>query len=250
MKKWIPSKKYMLIFITIFLIGCSKVEEKPLYPKVMNVILDHIKTTGPDEDSAQLISGLRFVSWERREEFAKATLPYLRDKDPEKVSGAIAVLYRLRNYRPMSDMGSDGGPTAWEQKYKPGPFWAKLDKNVYANFKHFHAVDNDNVFRNLALYLGSSPSKQGKQELIRIVKETSAKEQALICLAWYRDPEDMKTLLPFMLENTQASQSLPYLFRNSYGKAAIPYLKKAITEAESEKTRQAAKKELERLEKQ
>jgi len=221
----------------------------------MNVILEHIKTTGPDEDSAHLISGLRFVSWERREEFAEATLPYLRDKDPEKVSGAIAVLYRLRNYRPMSDMGSDGGPTAWEQKYKPAPFWAKLDKNVYANLKHFHAIGNDNVFRNLALYLGSSPSKQGKQELIRIAKktsakETSAKDQALICLTWHRDPKDMKTLLPFMLENTQASRSLPYQFRVRYGKAAIPYLKKAITEAKSEKTRHAAKKELKRLEKQ
>jgi hypothetical protein len=243
-------KIYFVFLFAIFLIGCGKVEEKPLYPKVMNVILDHIKTTGPDKDSAQLISGLQFVSWEHREELTKVALPYLKDKNPEKVSGAIAILYCLRSYRPMNDMGSGGGPTAWDQKYKPAPFWTKLDKNMYANLEHFYAVGNDNVFRNLAIYLAASPSKQSKQELIRIINETTAKEQALICLAWYRNPEDMKTLFPFMLKNTQASQSLPYHFRNSYGKAAIPYLKKAITEAKSEKTREAAKRELKQLEKQ
>ena len=92
---------------------------------------------------------------------------------------------------------------------------------------------------------------QAKRELLEIARSpfaTSAKEQALICLAWHRDSKDMDTLLPFMLEESPAARSLPYHFRNSYGGAALPYLRKALTEAKSEATRREAEKELRLLE--
>lgn len=242
-------KTCFALLMVAFLCGCGKVEKKPLSQKLLDTSIAHIKTVGPDEDTVQFIAVMRFHAWERREEVVNAVLPYLLDKNPDKVAGALGVLYRFRVYRPVNDIGSSRG-TAWEHKYKPALFWAKLDKNVYADFEYFHAVGNDKVFQNLALYLGGSPSRQSKQELIRIAKETRAKDQALICLAWHRDPGDMKVLLPFMLENSQVARILPYHFRNSYGKAAIPYLKKAVVEAKSEKTKQKAEKELRKLENQ
>jgi hypothetical protein len=151
-------------------------------------------------------------------------------------------------YRPMSDITGTGG-SAWEQKYKPAPFWAELDRAVLASIPHFHAMDNPGVFHNLSLYLGVSPSPDSGKELLRIARETTEKEQALICLAWHRDPKDMDSLLPFMLEDSPAAGSLPYHFLNSYGLTAIPYLERAAKEARSEAARREATKELNQTQK-
>jgi len=130
-------------------------------------------------------------------------------------------------------------------------FFADLDKQVYPQLDHFRELKSDRVYHALALYLGMSRSPQAKRELLEIARNpfaAGAKEQALICLAWHRDPADMDTLLPFMLEDSPAAQNLPYHFRNSYGEAALPYLRKALTEAKSEATRREAEKELRLLE--
>lgn len=218
---------------------------RSLVEKLVDITVAHIKSVGPDEDAAQFIAAERFTSWERREEIATATIPYLRSKIPSRVAGALAVLYRLRSYRPLHDIGpGDGSPTAWEQKYKPGPFWAKLDRQVIASLEHVHSLGDSKVFHNLALYLGVSQSPESKRELLRIASETSEKEQALICLAWHRDEKDMESLFPFMLGESHAAWNLPHHFRDSYGTAAIPYLKRALEEAESAVIRQRVAYEL------
>ena len=218
---------------------------RSLAEKLVDLTVAHIKSAGPDEDSAQFIAAERFTSWERREEIATATIPYLKSKTPSHVAGALAVLYRLRSYRPLHDIGpGDGSPTAWEQKYKPGPFWAKLDQQVIASFEHVHSLGDTKAFHNLALYLGVSQSPESKRELLRIASETFEREQALICLAWHRDEKDMESLFPFMLGESHAAWKLPYQFRNSYGRAAIPYLKRALEEAESAVIRQRVAYEL------
>lgn len=231
------------IFAVLLLAGCAPGEGETLPDKLVDVTVAHIKRYGPDDDTAQFIATERSSSWERREEIADATIPYLKSKDPDDVAGALAVLCRLRGCCPMHDVIGTGGST-WEQKYKPGPFWARLDQQVTASFEHVHALRNAKAFHNLALYLGVSPSADAKQELLRIANETPEKEQAVICLAWHRDPKDMDCLLPFMLEDSCAARSLPYHFRNAYGVAAVPYLEKAVAAAKSDVIRRDAKKEL------
>jgi len=115
---------------------------------------------------------------------------------------------------------------------------------VHARFDHVHRLNDGKVFHELALYLGVAPSKEAKRELLRLARETPAEEQALICLAWHRDPEDMNDLLPFMLEDSPAARALPYHFRNSYGPVALPFLKQAMKEAKNKFTREQAEKEL------
>jgi hypothetical protein len=132
-------------------------------------------------------------------------------------------------------------------------FFSGIDEIVYGELEHLDSLNSDTVYHPLALYLGCSATTESKRQLLKIAKSPiaeRAKEQALICLAWHRDPKDMESLLPFMLEDSQASRSLPYHFRNSYGKASLPYLKKAVSEAKSEATRREAKKELQILESQ
>lgn len=210
--------------------------ETPPWDKLIDVTIQHIKMNGPDSDVAQFISMAGHSAWARRDEFADLVIPHLKSKKADNVAGAIEVLYRLRHYHPMSYHGDFAADNA--------QFFKKLDEAVYPHFDYFHSLNNREIFHQLALYLGVSPSKEAKRELLRIAKDTPEKEQALICLAWHRDPKDMESLLPFMLEDSQASRALPYHFRNSYGQQSIPYLKKAISESKSASARLEAAFEL------
>src|SRR5205823_7083427 len=148
----------------------------------------------------------------------------LGSQDPKHVAGALAVLYRFRGHRPMGGIGDV------DERFRKehAAFFAHLDQSVHARLDHYHRLNDGKAYHELALYLGVAPSKEAKRELLRLARETPAKEQALICLAWHRDPEDMNDLLPFMLEDSPAAWPLPYHFRNSYGKAALPFLKQAV----------------------
>lgn len=211
-----------------------------LWDKLIDTTIQHVKASGPDADVAQFISMAREAAWARRDELVALVTPYLRGENPKTVAGAIEVLYRLRSHRPMGGLGD------FEERFlkQHAAFFARLDQGVHAGFDHFHRLNDAKVFHELALYLGVAPSKEAKRELLRLARETPAKEQALICLAWHRDPEDMNDLLPFMLEDSPASRSLPYHFRSSYGKAALPHLKQAMKEAKDRFTREHAEKEL------
>src|SRR5262245_40718333 len=159
-----------------------------LWDKLIDATVRHVKTSGPDADVAQFISMAREAAWARRDELVTLVTPYLRDSEPKKVAGAIAVLYRFRSYRPMGGIG-DGDETPEERfRKRHAAFFARLDQSIHARFDHFHRLNDGKSFHELALYLGVAPSKEAKRDLLRLAKETPAKEQALICLAWHRDP--------------------------------------------------------------
>jgi hypothetical protein len=223
--------------------------ETNLHDELLSVTVAHIKRDGPDSECADFISGALERSWAQRFEFVKLVTPYLEDKSPEKVAGALEVLYRIRGHSPHSGFGIGRLPGDFEAENSA--FFADLDKQVYPHFDHFRELKGDRVYRALALYLGVSRTPQAKRKLLEIARSpfaAGAKEQALICLAWHRDPADMDTLLPFMLADSPAALALPHHFRNSYGEAALPYLRKALTEAKSEAVRREAEKELKLLE--
>jgi len=221
-----------------------------LWDKLIDTTIQHVKTSGPGADVAHFISMAREPAWRRREELVALLTPYLRDQKPKNVAGALATLLWLRGHRPMGGIGS--GDDTPEERFRKqhAAFFAALDHTVHAGFDHFHRLNDAKVFHELALYLGNAPSKEAKRELLRLARETPAKEQALICLAWHRDPKDMNDLLSFMLEDSPASRALPYHCRNSYGRAALPLLKQAMTESKDRFTREQAEKELGILEKQ
>ena len=223
-----------------------------LWDELFKVVVTHINRDGPDFDTAQFVSMAQEYAWSRRTEMVKVVGPFLTDKNPDKVAGTLGVFYWFRCCRPMS-VNRVGTIEDFEADFKAdnAAFFADLDKDVYPHFDHFRQFKSDPVERALALYLGVSRTPQAKRELLQIARTPSgvgAKEQALICLAWHRDPADMDTLLPFMLEDSPVARNLPYHFRNSYGDAALPYLRKALIEAKTEATRREAVKELKLLE--
>ena len=233
-------KKMIVGTITMLLIaGTACAADTTLWEELIDVAIQHIKTNGPDAETGQFISMARHHAWSRRQDFVDLVVPHLKGNDPEKVAGAVGVLYWLRAYHPMSYLG--------DFKKDNKEFLARLDKIVYGQLNHLHSLKSDQVYHRLALYLGFSAIAESKRHLLKIAKSPIAKdgkEQALICLAWHRDPKDMELLFPFMLEDSQASRSLPYHFRNSYASASVPYLKKTLSDAKSQITRLEAAFEL------
>ena len=207
--------------------------------ELLDVTEHRLKTYGPDFEMAQFISMERDDAWARREVFFTLTRGYLDDTNATKVSGAIDIFYRLRVYHPMQEVV---GLTTFEEVN--ADFFAKLDAAVLGHFSYFKSLHNDAVYKSLSLYLGCSHSPEARRQLREIANSTKNNEQALICLAWHHNPADMDFLLPFMLADLPAASSLPYHFRNSYGQAAIPYLRRAVSEAKSQSTREQSQKEL------
>ena len=221
--KHIPWGICLLVSLTI-----AQADDKPLPDQLIDVTLQYIQKNGPNSDAAQYIARSGHAAWLRRDDIVRLVAPFLKDEAPEKVAGAIEVLYRLRGYQPMSYLG--------DFEKDNDPFFSHLDALVSSDFAHFHSFTNGTVHHNLALFLGTWRSSESKDELLRIARTTTEQEQAVICLAWHRDPKDMEALLPYMMENSSASRILPYHFRNSYGRDALPYLQKAAMGAASETT--------------
>lgn len=213
-----------------------------LWSELLDVAERHIELQGPDSDTARFIALAGEGAWEKRERLFKLTQRYLDSDDPGLVAGAFEVLYRLHGYHPSQWIGA----STFEEKN--ADYFSSLDKVVLDHVPHAIALNNDDVFRTLALYLGTSKGRGVHEALLKIVALAGDNEQAAICLAWHRDPSDMEVLLPIMLRDTPAASSLPYHFRNSYGRAAIPYLRRAESEARGRFTRESAAEELKILE--
>jgi len=210
-----------------------------LWDDLISLTIQHVTKNGPDSEAAEFIDVACQHAWARRTELVDLFVPYLKGDVPEEVAATLSVLYRFRGYRPISYMGD------FEKANRE--FYDNLDQAVYAQISRILSLKDDRTYHSLALYLGVSRTADARRYLLEIAKSPAAgeaKEQALICLAWHRDANDMDALLPFMLEDSPAARSLPYHFRNSYGPAAIPYLTKALTDAASSTARLQAAFEL------
>lgn len=235
-------RPWVTVVAAFFGVASSIVAAGSFRSRVLDITVEHIKEHGPDQDVVRQVSSMGAWAWTARDRLAKATEPWLDAGRGEQVAAALEILRRLRGYRPMS-----GRPTNEQWNEKHAVFFRTLDGMVFRRLDRFFALKNDHVLRRLALYVGIAQTKAAKAVLLKIARETSAAEQALICLAWPRHPEHMDDLLPFMLADIPAARHLPYHFRASYGEAAIPYLRKAMAEAKSPTTRLEAAFELTNL---
>lgn len=194
--------------------------------KVVNFTISEISQKGPTNEIASFISRSTDLFWPSREELFKATKPYLDSADIAKTDAAVAILYRLHSYHPMAVFGFS--EEDWQKEN--AALYSELDTAVFAKLDRLLAM-NDDVQRNLALFLGTSRLPAAKPALLQLAKNPNIAEQAVICLGWHKDPKDMDDLLPFMLHSGKEAAALPYVFRNNYGAAALPYLREAVAQA-------------------
>jgi hypothetical protein len=108
-------------------IGICFAGETNLWDDVLNVVLAHIKRDGPTSEAAQFISMAQEQAWTRRTEIEQLVTPVLSDPSPDKVIGALEVLYRVRGYHPMSYLS--GGGRDFESDY--ATFFTHLDQQVF-----------------------------------------------------------------------------------------------------------------------
>ena len=80
-------------------------------------------------ETAQFISMAHDYAWARRKEMVSLVSPFLTNQSPDKVAGAIEILYHFRGYRPLEYIG-DFEPHSAD-------FFADLDKLVYPHFEYF-----------------------------------------------------------------------------------------------------------------
>ncbi len=155
--------KYVISTFVLILIALEPAVavEKSLWTELVEVTINHIKTDGPDNDVADFVSVSRRHSWVRRQEFVDLVAPYLKSENPEKVVGAIEILYRFRSYRPGQYLG--------DFETDNSEFFKQVDEVVYEKLEYFHSLRGDQLYRMLALYLGCSQRAESKQHLLRIV---------------------------------------------------------------------------------
>lgn len=209
--------------------------------KLVALTLSDISEEGPSRETASFVARSMDLLWSSRRELFEVTAPHLDAPDPSRTRAAMDILYRLRSYRPLSGFGFD--EEAWRRDN--GGFFAEVDASVFRRLPRLLASRDDDLVRNLALYLGSAAaSAESKRALLELAKRPGVGEQALICLTWHKDRRDMDDLLPFVLGGGSEASGLPYHFRNSYGAAAVPYLRQALERARSPFVRLGAAREL------
>ena len=224
-----------LLYTVLFLIGsgcvCYGLGRQPFQfaDKMADMTLSEISKNGPNAETASFVSRSMDVFWPRRNELLRATAPFVESQETATVAAALDILYRLRSFQPMQGLGYD--QKKWETDNRA--LFDQVDASVLPRLDRLLAFRDGTLLRTLALYLGVSLSPASKAALLQIAKDPSASGQALICLAWHRDPKDLDSLLLFLLEGGSEAASLPYHLRNSYGAAAVPYLLRALVDAHS-----------------
>jgi hypothetical protein len=113
-----------------------------------------------------------------------------------------------------------------------------LDPEVIASADHILKSGNREAVLALAQVLGLIHTGESRRLLWRIVESNpDAAEQALICIAWLADHEDLPRLGAELLKYDAADpygyrkSSLPYQLDKQYGEDSYPYLRRAMGES-------------------
>lgn len=213
---------------------------------VRKAIVNAIKERGPNELIAFYLSWYRHMFKPDREQLVNATLPYLQSKNDIQVADALMTLYYVTQ-------GDKCGRSECDS------IKAKADQAVLAISPRLIQSRKTHA---LALYLGKIPGDKASALLWQIVGQSATQdqnafsacgpEQALICLTWRGNKEDIPKLGNMLvkfkpskdLQNSSLLSSLTYHFMRAYGARAVPYYRRAVSESPYPAVRQACESAL------
>jgi hypothetical protein len=187
-----------------------------------------IRAKGPTDVLVNL-AGLRGV------ELMDAILPYLASDNPVILRGAI---------RGVSGWISD------PRQALPADVRARAESRLLGSVEHVVRVGDEQMRTELAAALGSVRGDLARDVLWSLANRGIARQQALIAIAWHKDPRDLARLgamitgSPEDFDRSRDLASIPYAIRNSYGDAAVPFLEAALKRSVYDRLRSNCAQEL------
>ena len=160
-------------------------------------------------------------------------LPYLQSKSPVQVTGAVSALYFMRP----------------QYNWSAHPMIPqRIENAVFDAVPHIRSLKNPEALHALTLFCGTVKTARSRALLWELAANPSQREQALTCLCWIADPQDLPRLGALLLEPESTIENLPYMLQHNFGKQAIPYLRKAAQSAQSQSMREQCARRVSELE--
>jgi hypothetical protein len=176
-----------------------------------------------------------FLSWEKETfqpvapSLVKILSPFLASGSPRQAAAAVRSLGFIREHYSW-----DGSPQMKDE----------IARLVFHNLDALTKHRDGGVLCALAVFMGGVKTDSARKVLWELTRRDGAREQALICLAWHGDKEDLARLAEIVLSGDEKASRLPYHLHRAYAKEALPYLLKGLRECPNDRTKLYCAEEL------
>jgi len=189
-----------------------------------------VKAEGPTVELAYALSHKRDIfNPDEDAELVDSILPWLRSDSVTAAAGATQAVYFMRSIQEWTE-----GSRVPE----------RLDKAIAEAAEHLIGLNDGQVLRSLACYLGGSKQAGSRKLLWRLAQDPKCRGQALICIGWLNDKRDLERLGKLLVPGDPETDSLPYQLRRAHGEEALPWLVAGLKKSEIRSVRVQCAKEL------
>jgi hypothetical protein len=161
-------------------------------------LLALVRANGPTDVAVQRLAKLH------AQDLVDSALPDLTSDDVVRRRGAIS-----------SCQAALGASLAPELR-------RRVEQALVRSADRVLSLSDGQDINNFVAILGQVHDEAGHRLLWTLVERNIGREQAVIAIAWRKDPADLPRLAQFL------QPSLPNVLRNNYGAAALPYLRDAM----------------------
>jgi hypothetical protein len=192
-----------------------------------------MRARGPSDVAVEFLNRGAGLPTADADSVVQGAIPYLQSASPVLLGGAVAAIYRTavaRNSRVSAAVRD------------------RAEEALMNAAGHITAGDAQTA-TDYAAALGMVKNGRARQVLWSLVNRHIARGQAVIALAWRREPDDLPKLARLAMETASGNNpsSLPNALHHAYGDAALPYLKEMAEQSPSALVRTNSAEELRRV---
>jgi len=176
-------------------------------------IAELVKKRGPTVPLAYFLSWRRDLFADRAAELAQTCMAALRSPSSATVEGGMQALVFLKAHFDWT-----------RQPDVP----AKMDDAVFAAADKLARTPGAVARLRLCCYLGGVKTDASRKLLWKLTEDPLAREQAMICLCWIANRQDLPGLAEVLMTGGKGARALPYHLFRAYGKESLPYIQKAV----------------------
>ncbi len=176
-----------------------------------------------------------FLSWKRAVfqpvalDIVKSLMPFLETGSARQAGEAIRSLGFMKAHY------------SWDNRPEVK---GQMEDWVFQNLDNLLGYKDSELLHALAVFMGGTKTEQAREVLWQLSKDEEVREQALICLAWHAEKEDLARLAEIMISGDEKAWPLPYHLRRAYSREALPYLRKGLRECPNSRIKLECAREL------